>query len=370
VSDAADTAPDLLTIAQLRQVASPSPQPYRIHCQLDTRSEKTASTGSPYLELKLTDGTDAFLWRIFDNNPAFAKARDLTRGDLIEINAAWVDTGKYGIEPRQPLLRPLDTHEAQSLLAGDPDLAARQRADYADIIAFMDQLHDPRLHALARLFLEKHGERFRRAAAARENHHARRGGLVEHVAQMMRAATALCGVYPQLNRDLLLTGVLFHDCGKLWENNYPETGFTQPHNFTGEILGHIPLGLELVNKLWREMLDRPEAAAWLTLDPASDLVRLHLLHLIASHHGQYEFGSPVLPKTPEAIALHHVDNIDAKLEMLRRGYETAKELAPGIFERFRPWPVNIIAPLTPMSAPVGEETGAGGEVELESGAVR
>jgi 3'-5' exoribonuclease len=354
VSDTAENDPDLLTLAQLRQVASPSPQPYRVHCQVESRAEKTASTGSPYLELKLADATDSLLWRVFDNNPAFPKARELARGHFIQIAAAWVDTGKYGIEPRQAALRELHDHETRALLAGDAALAERQHADYADITSFMDGLRDPRLRTLARLFLEKHGERFRRAAAARENHHARRGGLVEHVAQMMRCASALCGVYPQLNRDLLLTGVLFHDCGKLWENNYPETGFTQPHNLAGEMLGHIPLGLELVNKLWREMLERPEAAAWLTLDPGNDLVRLHLLHLIGSHHGQYEFGSPVLPKTPEAIALHHVDNIDAKLEMLRRGYETAKELAPGIFERFRPWPVNIIAPLAHLPAPVVE----------------
>ncbi|HRH96462.1 MAG TPA: hypothetical protein PLB55_11035 [Prosthecobacter sp.] len=74
-------------------------------------------------------------------------------------------------------------------------------------------------------------------------------------------------------------------------------------------------------------------------------MRLHLLHLIAAHHGTHEFGSPVLPKTPEAIALHHVDNIDAKLEMFRRAYETGKELGPGIIEKFVPWPVNIVAPL-------------------------
>jgi len=140
--------------------------------------------------------------------------------------------------------------------------------------------------------------------------------------------------------------VLFHDCGKLWENVYPETSFAMPYQLHGEMLGHITLGLELVNKLWRDMHDRPEAAEWTMLEPASDLVRLHLLHLIASHHGQYEFGSPVLPKTPEALALHHVDNIDAKMEMMRRGYETSKELAPGIFERFRPLNIHVIAPLT------------------------
>jgi hypothetical protein len=89
----------------------------------------------------------------------------------------------------------------------------------------------------------------------------------------------------------------------------------------------------VVNKLWRELMERPEAAEWLHLEPASDGVRLHLLHLIAAHHGALEFGSPVLPKTPEAVALHHVDNIDAKLEMFRKAYESGKELAPGIIEK-------------------------------------
>jgi 3'-5' exoribonuclease len=76
-----------------------------------------------------------------------------------------------------------------------------------------------------------------------------------------------------------------------------------------------------------------------------DQARLHLLHLITSHHGEYQCDTPHLPKTPEAMVLHHVDYIDAKLEMFRRGYQSSRELGHGIFERFRPWPVNIIAPL-------------------------
>ena len=171
---------------------------------------------------------------------------------------------------------------------------------------------------------------------------------------MMRCAVAIAGVYPALNRDLMIAGVLFHDCGKLWENAYAESGFTMPYNLTAEMLGHIPLGLELVNKMWRDMLDTPAAAEWTLIEPASETVRLHLLHLIAAHHGTHEFGSPVLPKTPEAIALHHVDNIDAKLEMFRRAYETGKELAPGIIEKFMPWPVNIVAPLPAVNLPRAE----------------
>ncbi len=341
--------PDLLTLTQIRQVAGPSPQPYRVHVQVDQRSEKQTSGGAPFLEIKLADGGESMVWRLFDNNPLFADARALQRGHFIELTAQWIDTGKYGIEPRQPQMRSLSEEEKLLVLGGDPDLASRQQVDFADIASFVESIHDPRLRCLSSLFLEKHGERFRRTAAARENHHARRGGLVEHVAQMMRCAVAISGVYPHLNQDLLIAGVLFHDCGKLWENSYPENSFAMPYQLHGEMLGHITLGLELVNKLWRDMHDRPEAAEWTMMEPASDLVRLHLLHLIASHHGQYEYGSPVLPKTPEALVLHHVDNIDAKMEMMRRGYETAKELAPGIFERFRPLNINVVAPLTKVA---------------------
>lgn len=338
-----------LTLTQLRQITGPTPQPYCLHLQVESRIEKHTTQGSLFFEVKLTDAGDSLVWRVFDNNPLFAEVRQLQRGSFIALSAQWVDTGKYGIEPRQPILRALSDEEKSVLLSGDAELAARQHLDYAAIVTNVDSLGDPRLRAVCLLFLEKHGERFRRTAAARENHHARRGGLVEHVAQMMRTAAAIATVYPHLNRDLLIAGVLFHDCGKLWENVYPEASFAMPYQLSGEMLGHISLGLELLNKLWRELLEQPQAAEWTLLEPASDLVRLHLLHLIASHHGELAYGSPVLPKTPEAIALHYVDNLDAKMEMLRRGYETSKELAPGIFERFRPWPVNIVEPLASMA---------------------
>lgn len=336
---------DLLTISQLKSIASGQPQPYRLHVQVEMKAERTTSTGAPFVEVKLADAGDSLVWRVFDNNPLFRDAAELDRGQFIELAAQWIDTGKYGIEPKQPRLRLLSEEERATLLSGDSELARQQAADFDDIARFCSEIRDPRLKALCALFLEKHGERLKRTAAAKKNHHARRGGLVEHVAQMMRCAVAVCGVYPGLNRDLMITGVLFHDCGKLWENCYAENSFAQSLTTVAELLGHIPLGMELVNKLWRDVMERPEAAEWLHVEPASDSVRLHLLHLIAAHHGALEFGSPVLPKTPEAIALHHVDNIDAKLEMFRRAYESGKELAPGIIEKFQPWPVNIVAPL-------------------------
>lgn len=342
-SEAPETA--LVRLAALRAAVGQVPTAYRVHVQVDAVNERTTSTGHPYLEARLVDATESLLWRVFDNHPCFREMQALPPQALVEIQAEWVDTGKYGIEPKLARLRALTEEEKQALLLGDPETAARQQADWEAILAKLDALQDPRLRELCRLFVERFGERYRRTAAARENHHARRGGLVEHVAQMMRATAALCAVYPALNRDLMMAGVLFHDCGKMWENSYPETGFSQPYNLHGEMLGHIPLGLELVNKLWRELLELPVAAEWGALEPGTEAVRLHLLHLIASHHGQLEYGSPVLPKTPEAIVLHHIDNIDAKLEMLARGYATAKEIAPHIHDRFRPWPTRIVTPL-------------------------
>jgi 3'-5' exoribonuclease len=267
----------------------------------------------------------------------------------IELSGDWTQN-HFGLDLRGGSLRELSSSESAALLGGPDELRQKQAADFACICEMTSVLVDPRLRAVCARFLDVHGERFRRCGAARDYHHARRGGLVEHVAQMMRTAAALAGVYPFLNRDLLVAGVLFHDCGKLWENCYTADGFVMPYDDRGEMLGHITIGIELVNRLWREMVESPEACSWEDLVPATDDVRLHLLHLIASHHGEVAFGSPVVPKTPEAIILHHVDNIDAKLEMFADGYATSAPLAKNIFERRRPLPGNLVRPLPSLAA--------------------
>ncbi len=234
--------------------------------------------------------------------------------------------------------------EKNELLQGPADLRAKQTADWEFILQTTRGLGDPRLRLLCAAFLNEWGERFRRAAAARKYHHARRGGLVEHTAQMMRVAKEIAPVYPQLNVDLLIAGILFHDSGKLWENQFSETGFVMDYDELGELVGHISIGLELVNSVWRK-LTAENADSWKTYSPPSEDVRLHLLHLIGSHHGQKELGSPVEPKTPEAMALHYIDNLDSKLEMFAAGYATAQPLAPRIFDRVRPLPGNLVKSL-------------------------
>ena len=338
-----------LSLRDLKARAENSPQPHVVRAQVTSHQLKQTKAGKDYLELVLSDGSEAVTLRLWLDHPLFAAAQKLPAHSWIEVAGDWTQN-QFGLDLRGGSLRVLEAAESTALLGGPADLREKQAADFAFITETVATLADPRLRTVCARFLEVYGERFRRTGAARDYHHARRGGLVEHVAQMMRTAGALAGAYPDLNRDLLLAGVLFHDCGKLWENCYAAEGFAMPFDERGEMLGHITIGIELVNRLWREMAATPAAGDWDGLVPASEDVRLHLLHLVVSHHGEVAFGSPVVPKTPEALVLHHVDNIDAKLEMFATGYATSAPLGKNLFERRRPLPGNLVRPL-PAVAP-------------------
>ena len=337
-----------LTISSLKQQAGETPVAAAVIAQVQSCTQRTTKNGKPYLELNFADATGNASIKIWSDSPAYPEVESMKSGDITRLEAKWI-SGTYGLDAKDLAFAKPDNTSLDEFFRGDPILQAKQDADYSVIENLCASISDPRLHTLCHVFLDQLGDRFRRTAAARKNHHARRGGLVEHVSQMMRSADALCPVYPELNRDLLLAGVLFHDCGKLWENTYPEHGFAQMVTVPGELMGHIPLGIELVNKLWRDLMASPHATAWADLQPANESVRIHLLHLIGSHHGELQFGSPVLPRTPEAFALHFIDNLDAKMEMVRDVYATSEEIAPQIHDRVFPLPSNLVKPLARIS---------------------
>jgi 3'-5' exoribonuclease len=342
---------ELLTIATLKRATLEGKIEGRLHVQIESLTRKETKDGKPYWELIAADAEAKLTLRAWSDGPAFAVCEQLTAGNFIEVAGEFGASAAFGVDARRWTARELEAAERDAVLGGSPELRERQAVDFAHIQTVASHLGDPRLRALAALFLEEYGERFRRAAAARGNHHARRGGLVEHVAQMMRSAVAITTAYPALNRDVLLAGVLFHDCGKIWENGLPPDGFTMPFDELGELLGHITIGIELVNRLWHRLLASETATSWKTLQPRNEDVRLHLLHLLASHHGELQFGSPVVPKTPEAWALHYVDNLDAKMEMMTMAYANSKPLAPRIRERAWPLPGNLVLPLPPFENP-------------------
>lgn len=175
-------------------------------------------------------------------------------------------------------------------------------------------LSSPKLRTLGECFVSDQAlvDDLCSAPAGVKAHHAYQGGLLEHVVSMAEVADQLCRHYPSLNRDLLLLGVLLHDLGKIRELSWdPTLAYTDE----GQLLGHMNIAIEILNE--KLLLARAEMKG-------EDFDRedvLRLKHMILSHHGTHEFGSPRVPMTPEAIVLHHIDNLDAKLHEFTRAIE-------------------------------------------------
>jgi 3'-5' exoribonuclease len=175
----------------------------------------------------------------------------------------------------------------------------------AELAAMLDSIRSAPLKALADEILADQPlmEAFKRTPAGVKHHHAYAGGLLDHVVNLLRLADRVAPLYPALDRDLLLVGVLVHDIGKIRELESLQ-GFS--YTDEGQLLGHVLLGLDIVDAKIRSI----EARTGQRFAPET---AVRVKHMIASHHGQYEFGSPKLPMTLEAVALHHLDHLDAKM---------------------------------------------------------
>jgi 3'-5' exoribonuclease len=151
---------------------------------------------------------------------------------------------------------------------------------------------------------------YRSAPAAKSLHHAYIGGLLDHVVSLFRSCDLMCRNYPHINRDLLLTGAFLHDIGKIYELTYTRS-FSYSNR--GQLLGHMIIELEMLQSKIAQIPCFPEE------------MKVLLEHLIISHHGQYEFGSPKLPMFPEALMLHYLDDLDSKMESMRAHFEREAE---------------------------------------------
>ncbi|MGA8160657.1 MAG: HD domain-containing protein, partial [Acidobacteriaceae bacterium] len=175
---------------------------------------------------------------------------------------------------------------------------------WAELEGWVASFRDPDLKALLEAFLQdtELAQALRQAPAAKGMHHAWIGGLLEHVLSLMGLCDSAVQHYPSVNRDLLLAGVALHDIGKLRELAW---GTSFDYTLEGQMLGHITIGIRMIE----------EKIATIPNFPAAK--RLLVEHLVLSHHGRYEFGSPKLPMTPEAIMLHYLDDLDAKMQTVR-----------------------------------------------------
>jgi 3'-5' exoribonuclease len=181
-----------------------------------------------------------------------------------------------------------------------PAASGRIEGVYDEILGLVASIENEHLKTLLqRIFAnDDFKERFMRSPAARVWHHSYLGGLAQHVRDMARIAERSAEVYPEIDRDLLITGVLVHDLGKVEELQVTNR---IDYSDSGRLLGHIVLGFQAIDGHIREIEGFPTELA------------LKLKHMILSHHGSQEHGSPIVPMTPEAILLHYIDNLDAQV---------------------------------------------------------
>lgn len=267
---------------------------------------RTNRNGSFFLQVELRDRTGAITARLWNaNEPQF---RSFDEGDFLRIK------GKVQLfqGTLQVVFTQFDKADPSKLAL--EEFVARVEQDihklYERLKQHLLKLGDPHLRALAECFFidDDFVNAFCRVPAGIRNHHAYIGGLLDHVVTMLDVADRIAPLYPALNREVLMMGVFLHDIGKTRELSADTVfGYTDE----GQLVGHIDLGVEMLTEKVQRVPD-------LTGEPFPRELLLRLKHLIVSHHGSYEFGSPRLPMTPEAIALHYIDNLDAKLHSFLR----------------------------------------------------
>lgn len=262
--------------------------------------------GNLFLQMELRDHTGAIGARLWNAGEHLFRSFD--DGDFLLVKAK-VQLFQGAL---QMIVSHLERAEAEKLDLAD--FLPHTEHDVSKLLerlrTILRKLSNPHLRALVECFLmdEELMHGFCRAPAGVRNHHAYVGGLLEHVVTLLDAADRLLPLYPDLDRDVLLMGVFLHDIGKVRELSFERTFL---YTDEGQLLGHLVIGVEMLTEKAAKVPD-------LTGEPFPKELLLRLKHLILSHHGTYEFGSPKLPMTPEAIALHHLDNFDAKVHSFTR----------------------------------------------------
>jgi len=262
--------------------------------------------GNLYLQVDIRDRTGSINARLWNAGEQLFRSFEV--GDFLQVR------GKVQLfqGALQMILSHLDRVQTEKVELAD--FLPHTEQDVSKLLerlrAILKKISNPHLKALVECFLmdDEFMAGFCQAPAGVRNHHAYLGGLLEHVVTLLDGADRLLPLYPDLDRDLLLMGVFLHDIGKV-----RELSFARAFAYTdeGQLIGHLIIGVEMLNEKAAKVPD-------LTGEPFPAELLLRLKHMILSHHGSYEFGSPKLPMTPEAVALSALDNFDAKVHAFTR----------------------------------------------------
>src|SRR6202789_1418345 len=285
-------------------------QPVVSFFAVTSRQLRSRKDGGQYMALTLGDRTGQIESRMWDN---FADvAAGFEQGDVVKVRGEVCRyNGRLQLNLEKLGIATADGFELA-------DYVPHTRKDVGELwsalVKSCDSFSDPCLPALVRSFLDDpvFAAAFRAPPAAKSLHHAWLGGLLEHVVSLVGICELAAQHYPEINRDLLLTGAILHDIGKLEELRW---GTSFDYTLEGQLVGHITMGIAMIEKKLAALPDFPPT------------LRILVEHLVLSHHGKLEFGSPKLPMVPEAVLLNYLDDLDAKMQIMRT--EFARHQAQG-----------------------------------------
>lgn len=262
--------------------------------------------GNLYLQLELRDRSGSIPARLW--NASESLYHSFENGDFVLVEGTTqIYQGGLQMIATQITRVPVDEVDQADFLLLSPRDIDRLAGRLAEILRGMQ---NPHLRNLAECFLldQELMGKFCRCPAGVKNHHAYTGGLLDHVVNLMEVIVRVIDRYPAVDRDLLLMGAFLHDLGKIDELSY-DRGFA--YTDEGQLIGHLVMGVGILESKIVE-------AEKLSGEAVPGDLLLRLKHMIVSHHGEYEFGSPKLPMTLEAVALHQLDNLDAKIHSFQQ----------------------------------------------------
>ena len=273
-----------------------------------TRNDlRSKQDGGKFLGMVFKDRTGeigGIMW-----NNAAEVSRMFQVGDVVNVKAKVnLYQGRLQLQVERVLPLRDGEYDLEDLVFAPEDT----KADLDGLRDILETISDPWLKKLLAAFQQDSDfmTRFTAASAAKRWHHAYRGGLVRHTHEMCQLGVTMCSLYPNINRDVLMIGIFLHDIGKIDEMTHE---LCVEYTTVGRLLGHVHLGAEMVT------------AKIATIEGFPEKLRLELLHCVLAHHGELQYGSPVVPKSLEAIVLHHIDNLDAQTAAFSRIIEDSRE---------------------------------------------
>lgn len=302
---------ELLSVRELKALDDASGRPFASVLVLKKLIVKTASNGNPFLSIELGDRTGSFGCTLFSDGAVFDTVKNAGEGSVLRLEGR-IDYYQGRLSPKLLKVVPLAEEElaAPGLIDNLVEVAPEPvEGLWTELQAFIDGIGHDELRMTVRGVFEEIGDAFKWSPAAVSMHHAYRHGLLEHTIHMARACKALLPLYPEVDGDLAVAGILLHDTGKTIEY---EGNLATRRSRKGILQGHVVLGYQLARKHGiKARLD------------ADRLERLE--HIVLSHQGEPEWGAAVYAATPEAVFVSMIDNLDAKMGMVQRAVRQAGE---------------------------------------------